>query len=428
MNAGLQCLSHIEPFASYFLSGKYKEEVNSSNALGCKGQLAKAFADLQHLLWQSNKNSQDPRVLHRKLTRFAPHLFDTGDQQDVQEFLAFCLDGLHEDLNRVQKRPPPITEEDEKHDEELGEEQGEEFAAALAWMRHLEYGKSFLIDLLQGQLRSTLTCTVCGHKSRRFDPFLYLSVPVNRNMSTLTEPLDKYIEEELLTGDEQWYCEKCKCKVDAGKKIDIWKFPPVLVLHLKRFEFHSRTCSYKKTDCLLTSDLHLDLMPYAASHQREGALYSIVCIANHSGKYGSGHYTATCKVNCGEHSTWHVFNDERVSELRESSPVVGREAYVLFLVRCRDDDSPCGSTLNSLKKQTVSMPELWPHWVSTKNSKVGDLLQNVRRPLGACSPAAQSAPAAFNVQAGGSCAAATGTTGNSLKGCLCPCLRRLRAR
>lgn len=31
---------------------------------------------------------------------------------------------------------------------------------------------------LQGQLKSTVLCSVCGHRSRTFDPFMYLTVPI----------------------------------------------------------------------------------------------------------------------------------------------------------------------------------------------------------------------------------------------------------
>ena len=36
--------------------------------------------------------------------RFAPQ-FSGYQQQDSQELLAFLLDGLHEDLNRIRKKP-----------------------------------------------------------------------------------------------------------------------------------------------------------------------------------------------------------------------------------------------------------------------------------------------------------------------------------
>merc|ERR1719375_65459 len=119
MNAGLQCLSHLEPFAAYFLCGHYEEDINLENALGCRGELARAFAELQRELWRpgavsSGASAHNPCDLHKKLRGFAPHLFEGYEQQDVQEFLAFCLDGLHEDLNRVARRPPPASEAQEK--------------------------------------------------------------------------------------------------------------------------------------------------------------------------------------------------------------------------------------------------------------------------------------------------------------------------
>lgn len=376
MNAGLQCLSHLEPLAGYFLSGSFEEELNRSNPLGSKGKLAEAFADLQRSLWLTNESHHDPQAMHRQLRAVGSHLFDGYEQQDVQEFLAFCLDGLHEDLNRVLVRPPPPSEEVEKEDERLAAQRGDEFAAALAWLRYLERGKSFLVDLLQGQLQSSLTCLQCGHRSRRFDPFLYLSLPVTQEMTSLTEALKAYLEEETLTADERWHCEKCKVKVDARKKIDLWKLPPILVLHLKRFAFDSRSGRFRKITSNLKTDDSLDLGSFCSSKQRFGTQYQVWCVANHSGPYGHGHYTATCRVrgSKGEEALWHHFNDARVTELKPGQEVVGPEAYVIFLVRCRQDTRKPAY----VKRQTVSMPELWPHWLSQKKSAVDVLMRQAQ--------------------------------------------------
>jgi len=231
MNAGLQCLSHIGPLSDYFLTGKFAEDVNRTSPLGCGGELACACA-FACAFWEGDAKSYNPAALHGKLAKFAPHLFEGFEQQDVQEFLAFCLDGLHEDLNRVAVKKP-IDPKRQEQDQDLIRGKSDEFVAALAWLRHLQTDKSFLVDLLQGQLQSSLTCTKCGHRSRRFDPFLYLSVPVTKHMSNVTDALQAYVAEEMLTGDERWHCEVCNKKVDARKKIDLWKLPPVLVLHLK---------------------------------------------------------------------------------------------------------------------------------------------------------------------------------------------------
>jgi len=259
----------------------------------------------------------------------------------------------------------------------------------LAWLRHLERNMSFMVDLMQGQLRSTLECLQCGHSSRRFDPFLYLSLPVTGRMTQVLDALTKFLEEEMLVKDEQWHCDKCNQKVDAMKKIDLWKLPPVLVLHLKRFEFCSCTGEFKKIDTLLSAPLTLDLTPFCSSVQKEGARFEVACVANHFGGVGMGHYTATCRVpspksRIVENGTrsvvdgaadceWYHFDDELVDPLMDSSAVIGPQAYVIFLVRGGEKGGgPARSCI--LPRQTVSAPEFWPHKVSRANSELADVL------------------------------------------------------
>ena len=49
-------------------------------------------------------SSVSPKRFKWQLARFAPQ-FQGYAQQDSQELLAFLLDGLHEDLNRIQNKP-----------------------------------------------------------------------------------------------------------------------------------------------------------------------------------------------------------------------------------------------------------------------------------------------------------------------------------
>lgn len=65
----------------------------------------------ENLLYIFLKINPVPRtdfmVLHflqTQVGRFAPQ-FSGYQQQDCQELLAFLLDGLHEDLNRIRKKP-----------------------------------------------------------------------------------------------------------------------------------------------------------------------------------------------------------------------------------------------------------------------------------------------------------------------------------
>lgn len=45
------------------------------------------------------------------------------------------------------------------------------------------------MDLFHGQLKSKVTCKVCGHESVRFDPFNYLSLPL---------PMESYIHVQVI--------------------------------------------------------------------------------------------------------------------------------------------------------------------------------------------------------------------------------------
>jgi uncharacterized protein (DUF983 family) len=45
------------------------------------------------------------------------------------------------------------------------------------------------VDLFHGQLKSKVTCKVCGHESVRFDPFNYLSLPL---------PMESYVHVQVI--------------------------------------------------------------------------------------------------------------------------------------------------------------------------------------------------------------------------------------
>ncbi|RAL53471.1 hypothetical protein DM860_007143 [Cuscuta australis] len=168
MNSALQCLAHTPPLVEYFLQD-YSEEINKHNPLGMHGELALAFGELLRKLWSSGRSSIAPRAFKGKLGRFAPQ-FSGYNQHDSQELLAFLLDGLHEDLNRVKQKPYFETKDsDGRPDEEVADE---------FWRYHKARNDSVIVDVCQGQYKSTLCCPDCKKISITFDPFMYLSLPL----------------------------------------------------------------------------------------------------------------------------------------------------------------------------------------------------------------------------------------------------------
>lgn len=168
MNSSIQCLVHTPQLVEYFLQD-YSEEINMDNPLGMHGELALAFGDLLRKLWSSGRTAIAPRSFKSKLARFAPQ-FSGYNQHDSQELLAFLLDGLHEDLNRVKQKPYiEMKDSDGRPDEEVASE---------CWKNHMARNDSLIVDVCQGQYKSTLVCPVCGKISITFDPFMYLSLPL----------------------------------------------------------------------------------------------------------------------------------------------------------------------------------------------------------------------------------------------------------
>ena len=169
MNSALQCLIATRELTLYFLNGKHVSEINEDNPLGMQGQVARAYADLVEWMWWSDKDVFTPRRFKNTLGHFAP-MFAGYLQQDAQEFLAFLLDGLHEDLNRILKKPyVEIPDANNRPDVIVAEER---------WELHLKRNDSIIVDLFQGLYRSKLSCPVCGKVSVTFDPFMYLTLPV----------------------------------------------------------------------------------------------------------------------------------------------------------------------------------------------------------------------------------------------------------
>uniref|UniRef100_A0A8C9VFV7 Ubiquitin carboxyl-terminal hydrolase n=1 Tax=Scleropages formosus TaxID=113540 RepID=A0A8C9VFV7_SCLFO len=169
MNSAVQCLSNIPPLTEYFLKDKYQDELNMDNPLGMRGEIAKVYAELIKQLWSGKYSYVTPRPFKTQVGRFAPQ-FSGYQQQDSHELLAFLLDGLHEDLNRIRKKPYiPLKDAEGRPDEIVAQE---------AWENHIKRNDSIIVDIFHGLFKSTLVCPVCSKVSVTFDPFCYLTLPL----------------------------------------------------------------------------------------------------------------------------------------------------------------------------------------------------------------------------------------------------------
>lgn len=124
--------------------------------------MAEAFAQLVRVMWSEQYTFVSPVTFREAIARFAP-AFRGYDQHDSQEFLAFLLDGLHEDLNYVVHKPPPVEMTPDRENEL--ETLPQQIASVKEWGIYRMRNDSLIVDWFQGQFRNKLTCLTCGKVS-----------------------------------------------------------------------------------------------------------------------------------------------------------------------------------------------------------------------------------------------------------------------
>uniref|UniRef100_A0A8C5TSP5 Ubiquitin carboxyl-terminal hydrolase 8 n=1 Tax=Malurus cyaneus samueli TaxID=2593467 RepID=A0A8C5TSP5_9PASS len=318
MNSILQCLCNAPHLADYFNRNCYQDDINRSNFLGHKGEVAEEFGVIMKALWAGQYKYISPKDFKITIGKINDQ-FAGYSQQDSQELLLFLMDGLHEDLNKADNR--------KRYKEENNDHLDDFRAAEVAWHKHKQLNESIIVALFQGQFKSTVQCLTCHKKSRTFEAFMYLSLPLaSSSKCTLQECLRLFSKEEKLTDNNRFYCSHCKTRRDSLKKIEIWKLPPVLLVHLKRFSYDGRWKQKLQTSVDFPLET-LDLSQYVIGPKTSLKRYNLFSVSNHYGGLDGGHYTAYCK-NASK-QRWFKFDDHEVSEISASS-VKSSAAYILF--------------------------------------------------------------------------------------------------
>ncbi|XP_023579815.1 ubiquitin carboxyl-terminal hydrolase 8 isoform X3 [Octodon degus] len=141
MNSILQCLCNAPHLADYFNRNCYQDDINRSNLLGHKGEVAEEFGIIMKALWTGQYRYISPKDFKVTIGKINDQ-FAGYSQQDSQELLLFLMDGLHEDLNKADNR--------KRHREENNDHLDDFRAAEHAWQKHKQLNESIIVALFQG--------------------------------------------------------------------------------------------------------------------------------------------------------------------------------------------------------------------------------------------------------------------------------------
>jgi len=164
----------------------------------------------------------------------------------------------------------------------------------------------------------------------------------------LYDCLKLFMTQEKLSPNDPWFCPKCKKHREATKKLDLWKLPEVLIVHLKRFQYNRYSRDKLNTLVDFPTDT-LDLSEFVTNPADRHVIYELYAVSNHSGGLGGGHYTAYAKNK--EDNRWYNFNDSFASEAQDTSRIVSSSAYVLFYRRKRPQANTTTPTTNTTTQQ-----------------------------------------------------------------------------
>ncbi|RFU73795.1 ubiquitin thiolesterase [Trichoderma arundinaceum] len=261
----------------------------------------------------------------RQLSRFAS--MRRGHQQDAEEFLGFLLQSLDDECTHVMKDLPIGQEEVPSSDTSTGGS----VAASDDW---LEVGRKqrAAVSRLSGHNTSTPITKIFGGLLRsefrvpglkdsitteRYQPLqLDIGSPDVRNV---VDALRGLTRPERLQGDFNSPRGK---DVVATKQVFIESLPPVLILHLKRFQFDAEGHGTVKIWKKIGYPLELEIPREALSRQKrqnldDGSMprYKLISVVYHHGKNASGgHYTVDVRRQDGRE--WIRLDDTVIRRIR----------------------------------------------------------------------------------------------------------------
>ncbi|XP_050084011.1 ubiquitin carboxyl-terminal hydrolase 7 isoform X1 [Anopheles aquasalis] len=260
MNSLLQTLY----FTNQLRKAVYKMPTEADD--DCKSvalALQRVFHDLQ---------TQNKPVGTKKLTKsFGWDALDSFMQHDVQEFLRVLLDKLENKMKGTSL-------------------------------------EGTIPKLFEGKMISYIKCQNVDYTSRRTETFYDIQLNI-KGKKNIQESFKDYIATEILDDDNKYDAGEHGLQ-KAEKGIFFSKFPPVLHLHLMRFQYDPISDNSVKFNDRFEFDETINLDPFLESPEDTPATYILHAVLVHSGDNHGGHYVVY--INPKNDGKWCKFDDDVV--------------------------------------------------------------------------------------------------------------------
>ena len=319
MNSTLQCLLHVPELNHYFnncfneFKAAYKNMIQKTET---KGKISEEYYKLLKNLWDNSRfsgNAYAPKDFNDLISRLNPQ-FSKYESNDAKDLIIYLFQEMHEELNYFgEKKLGKIPKCDQLIESE---------AFNFFYEINSKLNFSIISYLFWGIVKQTTVCKGCKNNIYNYQYYQYLSFPLYKYAGkkfNLYSGLKDYVSEEILKGDNQFYCQNCRCLRDAKIFSKIYYPAPYLLINFdygKNKKYNPKIIDFGAIICL--DQIFLD-------NYIPNVNYELIAVSTHLGDSGNtGHYITYCKDISSE-NTWYKFNDSMVNlssfeETKKNSP------------------------------------------------------------------------------------------------------------
>jgi len=223
--------------------------------------------------------------------------------------------------------------------------------------------------LFVGKMKSFLRCVNVKYESSRSEDFYDIQLNV-KGMANLEQSFWNYIQTEMLEGDNKYHAEGYGLQ-DAEKGVVFERFPPVLHLQLKRFEYDIEKDMMVKINDRHEFPLSIDLSPFLIKEvQNEPWVYKLHGVLVHSGDLHGGHYFALIKPE--PDSNWFKFDDDRVTPATLKEVLEDNFGGEMIPINGANRNAPATAPVRAMKRFTNAYMLVY-----IRESQMGEILKPI---------------------------------------------------
>ena len=305
MNATLQCLCHVISFKNYFQNkNAIKKDTENKNV-----PLTRAFYELVNKLWaKSYETFYAPHNFKNLISNLNP-LFRGIQANDSKDLILFIYENLHNELNNPKSNNIILNS---IFNQNIPEE------LKLFMQNYYSANNSIITKIFYSIQSSNLLCCSCKKNKISYNIINFLIFPLEKirlylakkktngfQYVTLEDCFEQNEEKELLTGQNQIYCNNCRKQSDAFSYNKLYNCPEVLTIILNRGKGLEFDVEFK-------FPLSINIGKYIID-QSYDANYELIGVLTHLGPSGmSGHFIAYCKSPVDKQ--WYRYNDAEVTQ------------------------------------------------------------------------------------------------------------------